>query len=140
MIFWDDLSLKKDGLVSMLDPDPKLTAQNLVALRESLGLTQAQVADAMGVARNRLSTLEKGQARVLTNQLVEPLADLYGVQVKNMTRTLIVKPGFDKQCLPELFDYLPDEEKEWLIIKIRACVVKAHGGEAAFISKVVIRE
>lgn len=124
----------------MKDLDPNILAQNLVAERELLGLSQGQVADALGLSRVRLNKLEKGLAPVRSSTLIRPLAHFYGALEINLTEELIEKPGFDFNCLPFSVRYLPEAQIESLVRDIRAGVVRAHDGKAPFLSNVVIRK
>ena len=51
----------------------------LQILREAQGLTEAQVAEAIGVSEKRYHTLEQAPGKMLTRQL-ETLATLFGVE------------------------------------------------------------
>lgn len=60
--------------------------RRLQVARQEKGLTQAEVAAEMGMARTTLVAIEKGERRVRPEELVE-LARLYGRQVNELLRT-----------------------------------------------------
>lgn len=55
------------------------TADTLKALREAAGLTEAQVAEAIGASEDRYRALEQAPRKLRIRQL-EALAELFGVQ------------------------------------------------------------
>lgn len=63
-----------------LPVDPMMVAKRLVALREALGLSKAEFADAIGLDRSSYTKVEKG-----VKPLLPPLAfriyELYGVDM-----------------------------------------------------------
>ncbi len=56
-----------------------ILAQNLTRLRRRAKLTQAELAEASGVAQQTVSRLERGEAREPTYATVRALADALGV-------------------------------------------------------------
>lgn len=119
----------------MTKPDPKIVAQNLVALREHLGLSQREVADALGFSRDRLNKLEHGRANVVTNKLIRPLAHFYGVREEDLTDSVIERPGFNIACVPYLLRYFSPDQINRLIRDIRSAVIQEYGGRAPLLSK-----
>ena len=50
--------------------DPRVLGGRLQDARKAAGLTQQQVADALGVARTTVVAIEKGERRISANELV----------------------------------------------------------------------
>jgi Zn-dependent peptidase ImmA (M78 family)/DNA-binding XRE family transcriptional regulator len=67
--------------------DPVAVGFRLIEARRSRGLTQQQVADALGIARTTVTAMEKGERRPRSSELVR-LAELYGRHVADLTRPL----------------------------------------------------
>ena len=56
---------------------------NIRMLRENAGYTQSNIAAFMGVDQSLVSKIEKGE-RVLSTDMIEKLASLYGVSVEQL--------------------------------------------------------
>lgn len=67
--------------------DPIAVGVRLAEARRARGLTQQQVAEALGLARTTVTAMEKGERRPRSPELLR-FADLYGRQVGELTRPL----------------------------------------------------
>lgn len=67
--------------------DPAAVGERLVEARKARGMTQAQVAEALGVARTTITAMEQGERRPRAGELIR-LAELFGRQVGELTRPL----------------------------------------------------
>ncbi len=73
--------------VNILDSiEPTLLGERLANARRSRQLTQAEVADHLGIARTTLTAIEKGQRRPRSLELMH-LATLYGRQIEDLLHT-----------------------------------------------------
>jgi Zn-dependent peptidase ImmA (M78 family)/DNA-binding XRE family transcriptional regulator len=70
--------------------DPVAVGVRLTDARRARGMTQQQVADALGVARTTVTAMEKGDRRPRADELVR-LAGLFGRHVSDLTRPLPVR-------------------------------------------------
>ena len=61
----------------------RVLGANLRRAREARGMTQAEVAEQLGVARTTLVAIEQGSRRVRPEELVE-LASIYGREVSEL--------------------------------------------------------
>ncbi|MCG0997011.1 helix-turn-helix domain-containing protein [Acetobacter persici] len=72
----------------------------LLRLRNARDLNQIEVAEAIGVGRPYLSSLERGK-KVGTPQTLLALADFYNVSIDYLLRGIEAPfPGADKNCQP----------------------------------------
>lgn len=71
--------------------DPAVIGERLADARRARGLTQQQVAKALGVARTTVTAIEKGVRRPRASELVT-LARLYGQQVGDLVRARRQEP------------------------------------------------
>lgn len=80
------------------------TANRLVELRKSHGLSQEELAEKLGVSRQAVSKWERGESSPDTDNLIM-LADLYGLSLDEMIRgkslATPVEPGNPDNPLPE---------------------------------------
>lgn len=83
--------------------DPKVLGARLQEARKARGLTQQAVANELGVARTTLVAIEKGERRVLPQELIH-LAELYGRPVSEFVSRGIVTAGFVPQFRAEWRD------------------------------------
>lgn len=58
---------------------------NVKRIRESMGDTQEQLADKIGVSRSYIAMLERGSKQV-TVPIANQIADIYGVDVTELCR------------------------------------------------------
>jgi len=92
--------------------DPKVLGARLQEARKARGLTQQAVADEMGMARTTLVAIEKGERRVLPQELTQ-LAALYGRPVTEFVSRQVVTAGFVPQFRYEWReDFTRDAELE----------------------------
>jgi Zn-dependent peptidase ImmA (M78 family)/DNA-binding XRE family transcriptional regulator len=92
--------------------DPKVLGARLQEARKARGLTQQAVADEMGMARTTLVAIEKGERRVLPQELIQ-LAALYGRPVTEFVSRQVVTTGFVPQFRYEWReDFTRDAELE----------------------------
>lgn len=80
---------------AMVSVEPKVVGERLALARRARGLTQQQVAEALGVARTTVTAMEKGDRRPQAAELFT-LARLYGRQLGELVRPLREgeTPGF----------------------------------------------
>ena len=92
-------------------------ANNLAAIRKSLGLTQPELAERMGTTKNQLIKLEKGD-RKLTEEWIEKAAKATGVAIEKF-----VMEGFQPGAVEPLSltsdDDRPDAESARLLAQVR---------------------
>src|SRR6266581_1493815 len=69
-----------------IDNPSNVLGRRLQAARQEKGVTQADAAATLGMARTTLVAIEKGDRRVRPNELVA-LAQLYGRQVNELLRS-----------------------------------------------------
>ncbi len=95
MVFQDSLgvSMEKHVLDEM---DPRVLGARLQEARKARGLTQQAVADSLGIARTTLVAMEKGERRVLPDELIS-LASLYGRSVSAFVSRRVVTESFVPQ-------------------------------------------
>jgi Zn-dependent peptidase ImmA (M78 family)/DNA-binding XRE family transcriptional regulator len=83
--------------------DPKTLGTRLQEARKARGFTQQAVADQMEMARTTLVAIEKGERRVLPQELIQ-FAALYGRPVSEFVSRQIVTVGFVPQFRSEWRD------------------------------------
>src|SRR5712692_4747609 len=76
--------------------DPKVLGGRLQEARRARGLTQQAVAEYLGVARTTLVAIEKGERRLLPDELIK-LAAFYGPSVSGFVRRQLLLEGFAPQ-------------------------------------------
>jgi len=76
--------------------DPRVLGARLQEARKARGLTQQAVADNLGIARTTLVAMEKGERRVLPDDLIR-LASLYGRSVSAFVSRRVVTESFVPQ-------------------------------------------
>jgi Zn-dependent peptidase ImmA (M78 family)/DNA-binding XRE family transcriptional regulator len=76
--------------------DPRVLGTRLQDARRARGLTQQAVAEHLGVARTTVVAIEKGERRVLPEELIR-LAALYGRPVSEFVAKQVVVEGFVPQ-------------------------------------------
>lgn len=92
--------------------DPKTLGTRLQEARKARGFTQQAVAEQMEMARTTLVAIEKGERRVLPQELIQ-LAALYGRPVSEFVSRQIVTVGFVPQFRSEWRDdFNEDDELE----------------------------
>lgn len=78
--------------IKILDAlDPRQLGEALQKARQQRGLTQAQAAEVIGVARTTLTAIEKGERRIREGELLQ-LASAYGRSVSDFVRS---RPPFE---------------------------------------------
>ncbi|MEW5960690.1 MAG: XRE family transcriptional regulator [Chloroflexota bacterium] len=100
--------------------DPRLLGQELQHARDQRGLTQAEAAKIIDVARTTLTAIEKGERQIKATELIK-LAQVYGRQVSDFVRSrpqiVAMQPQFRGP-------YRPSREDE---AKIKESVAKLEG-------------
>ena len=76
--------------------DPRVLGARLQDARRARGLTQQAVADRLGIARTTLVAIEKGERRILPDELIK-LAAIYGRPVSEFVAKHVVVEGFVPQ-------------------------------------------
>src|SRR2546429_9687651 len=76
--------------------DPRVLGGRIQDARRARGLTQQAVADRLGVARTTLVAIEKGERRILPDELIK-LAAIYGRPVSEFVAKQVVVEGFVPQ-------------------------------------------
>lgn len=66
---------------------PEKIALNLIALREKKGVTQAEVASALGLTRAAISQYESG-SRIPADEIKIKIADYFGTTVQDIFYTI----------------------------------------------------
>ncbi|HEX8276775.1 MAG TPA: XRE family transcriptional regulator [Longimicrobiaceae bacterium] len=95
--------------------DPHDLGARLQHARRARGVTQAQAAEHLGVARTTITAIEKGQRRIKASELMS-LAGLYGRSVNELLRNEEPDPSFGVQLRSA---FIADSEAErWLADKI----------------------
>jgi Zn-dependent peptidase ImmA (M78 family)/DNA-binding XRE family transcriptional regulator len=92
--------------------DPRVLGARLQDARRARGFTQQAVADLLGIARTTLVAIEKGERRVLPNELIR-LAEIYGRAVSELVARQALVEGFVPQfraSWKDVFDEDPDLE------------------------------
>src|SRR5216684_131370 len=92
--------------------DPRVLGGRLQDARRARGLTQQAVADRLGVARTTLVAIEKGERRILPDELIK-LAAIYGRPVSEFVAKQVVVEGFVPQFRASWKDvFVEDSELE----------------------------
>src|SRR5919109_1120697 len=76
--------------------DPKIVGRRLHDARRARGLTQQDVANALGIARTTVTAIEQGERKVRPEELLQ-LARLYGRAVSDLIRQREVVDEFAVQ-------------------------------------------
>jgi len=104
-----------DNLLQQIDP--RVLGQRLQNARKAAGLTQQQVADALGMARTTVVALEKGERPIAPHELIKfssvcnrPVSDLLSKKV--VTESFVPQFRATQQL---------DDEVERLTIKFQEC-------------------
>jgi Zn-dependent peptidase ImmA (M78 family)/transcriptional regulator with XRE-family HTH domain len=93
--------------------DPRVLGARLQDARRARGLTQQAVADLLGIARTTLVAIEKGERRVLPEELIR-LAEIYARSVSEFVAKQVLAEGFVPQfraSWKDVFEEDPDLEK-----------------------------
>jgi Zn-dependent peptidase ImmA (M78 family)/DNA-binding XRE family transcriptional regulator len=93
--------------------DPRILGARLQDARRARGLTQQAVADLLGIARTTLVAMEKGERRVLPDELIR-LAEIYARPVSELVARQVVVEGFVPQfraSWKDVFTEDPELEK-----------------------------
>lgn len=98
--------------------------KKLKILRKNKGLTQTQVANAVGIGRQAYAYYEKGEREPSPETLCK-LADFFGVSVDELlgrTPQLFDDARVPKTEVQELFDQLTAHQKELVLERMRAFI------------------
>lgn len=90
-------------------------------LRDSRGMTQAQVAEAIGVPVTTYRKYEYGERQTPTDVLIS-LADLYGVTLDYLFERDLTPDGVRKAQLDALYNLLNDDGKDLVLTIVRMAV------------------
>ncbi|WP_080517359.1 helix-turn-helix domain-containing protein [Cereibacter sphaeroides] len=113
----DAASMKKPRLEALLSPEmnPVRVGLRLTAMRETLGLSKAQLADSVGLDRSALTRIEKGEEGLSITKAAL-IADLYDFGLNYLYRANVqdTPSSLRHQLLAELHKLrsLPPGENE----------------------------
>jgi transcriptional regulator with XRE-family HTH domain len=93
-----------------IDPFYKHIGMTLRGAREALSMTQAELAQVVGLSRTSLTNIELGRQRILVDQLAE-LANALHISVSSLipersTATVTEDNSQHLECLPAVTDFL----------------------------------
>ena len=87
--------------------DDSLDSLHFKAWRKHAGMTQQQAAEGLGISRNYLSELERGDKRY-NQDILEAMARVYGCSIGDLFRD----PDAGETKWATIFDRIPSETRE----------------------------